>query len=282
VLAIALQGCSRDTLFAHIGHKTCAISESGLGRLTYRPLASSSDRRVFLWNQTALAYEKVTYEYDWSGAQAAFRRALELNPNSADTHYLYALTWLTPTGRRDEAIGEIKKALALDPVSLPRNAGAGYVFYYARRYQDALDQCGRTISLDPSYPQGHWRCFEAYRQLGRYDDAIREKEKAWLLDGEDRRTVEAATAALRQATAKSGERGYWQQEVEIYKRFASPVAVADAYARLAKTNDAFEWLEKGFQSRDSDAVMVAVDPNLDSIRSDPRYKNLLRRIGLPQ
>ncbi len=102
-----------------------------------------------------LAYEKVTFEHDWTGAKEEFQRAIELNPNSADAHYVYALSWLTPTGRHDEAIAEIRKALQLDPVSLPNNQGAVYIFYYARQYQQAVDQCRKTIEMDQNFAGGH-------------------------------------------------------------------------------------------------------------------------------
>lgn len=231
---------------------------------------------------TALAYEEVTFEHDWSAADGEFRRALELNPNSADAHYFYALAWLTPVGRHDEAITEVNKALLLDPLSLPHNQGAVYIFYYARRYQDALDQANKAEALDPNFAEPHWRLFEIYTQLGRIDEALSEKEKAWLLMGDSPGVVLPAIATIRQAAAKSGARGFWQQEAEIFKKYDLPVTVARFYARLGDKNDAFQWLEKGLQYRDSDIPFIAVDPGFDSLRSDPRYKDLVRRIGLPQ
>ena len=229
---------------------------------------------------TQLAYEKVSFEYDWAEAQKEFQRAIELNPNSAEAHYMYALGWLTPYGRHDEAIAEINKTLALDPVSLPHNQGAVYVFYYARKYQQALEQCQKTIDIDPNFSVAHWRLFEVYGQLGRYDESISELEKARLLDGDDPRKVAQSATALRQALAGAGERGYWQQLAINIKASDSFVGVAGAYARIGKKEEAFLWLDKGFQYRDNDLLTLGVDPAFDSLRSDPRYVALMRRIGL--
>jgi len=229
-----------------------------------------------------LAFEESVYEYNWLEAEKEFRRAIELNPNSAEVHYAYALGWLTPAGRHEEAISEIKRTLELDPMSLPHNQGAVYIFYYARRYQEALEQCNKTIALDPNFSNGHWRRMEVYRQLGRYDDAISEKEKALQLDGYPRGQIEAIVAPLRRALANTGARAFWQQEAEIYKQYDQYVNVAGFYARLGQKDEAFRWLEKGFQYRDSDVPYIAVDPAFDTIRSDPRFQKFVRRIGLPQ
>jgi tetratricopeptide (TPR) repeat protein len=229
-----------------------------------------------------LAYEKVTFEHDWTGAKEEFQRAIRLDPNSADAHYNYALSWLTPTGRNDEAIAEIQKTLDLDPVSLPHNQGAVYIFYFARRYQDALNQCRTTIDLDRNFAGGHWRLFEVYTQLGRYDEAVSELETAWLLDGGDRGEVARWIGAYRKSVVRSGGRGFWQQVAKASQIYFGPVYVARAYAHLGQKDDAFIWLEKGFKQRDSDITLIAVDPAFESLHSDPRYADLLRRIGLPQ
>ncbi len=228
-----------------------------------------------------LAFEKVSFEYDWSGAQTEFQRAIELNPNSAEAHYTYALIFLSPSGRHDEAIAEINKTLALDPLSLPHNQGAVYIFYYARNYQQALGQCKKTINMDPNFSTGHWRLSEVYAQLGRYEESISEREKGALLEGQDARQVAAWVTPLRQALAKSGGRGYWQQLAINLASFDSFVGTAAAYARLGQKEEAFHWLDKGFHHRDSDLIFLGVDPAFDSLRSDPRYTTLTGHIGLP-
>jgi TolB-like protein/tRNA A-37 threonylcarbamoyl transferase component Bud32/Tfp pilus assembly protein PilF len=230
-----------------------------------------------------LGYERAVFEYDWAGAKEEFQRAIQVNPNSAEAHYLYALSWLTPTGRHDEAIAEIKRTLELDPMSLPHNQGAVYIFYYARRYQQALDQCRKTIEMNENFAGGHWRLAEVDNQLGDYHEAILELEKARLLSGDKLDEVAAGITALRKALDRSGARGYWQEYRTLLEHgLGSPVEVARAYATLGQKDKAFLWLEKGYKTRDSDIQLIGVDPKLDNLHSDPRFADLMRRIGLPQ
>lgn len=230
-----------------------------------------------------LAFEKVTFEHDWEGAKEEFQRAIQLNPNSAEAHYTYALSWLTATGRHDEAIAEIRKTLELDPLSLPHNQGAVYIFYFARRYQDALNQCRKTIEMDRNFATGHWRLAEVDNQVGNYDEAISELEKAWLLDGGNHDQVSAGIRSLRDAFARSGALGYWQEYGKLLRHgLGGSVEVARVYALLGQKDEAFQWLEKGYKARDSDITLIGVDPQLDNLRSDPRFADLLHRVGLPQ
>ncbi len=230
-----------------------------------------------------LGYEKAVFEYDWPGAREEFQRAIQVNLNSAEAHYLYALSWLTPTGRHDEAIAEIKKTLELDPMSLAHNQGAVYIFYYARRYQQALDQCHKTIEMDENFAGGHWRLVDVDNQIGNYDEAILELEKARLISGHKLDVVTAGIAVLREALEKSGERGYWQAYRSLLESgLGNPVEVARAYAKLGQQDKAFLWLEKGYATRDSDMQLIGVDPSLDDLRSDPRFGDLMHRVGLPQ
>jgi len=223
----------------------------------------------------------VNFEFDWSGAQKEFQRALELNPNSAEAHYFYSLAWLTPSGKHEQAIAEIRQTLALDPLSLPHNQGAAYIFYYARQYPEAVEQCKKTIALDPNFATGHARLSEVYAQLGRYEDSIAESEKAASLAGFDPAEVSRWHASLRLALATAGGRGYWQDVADELKRHDSFYGAAAAYARLGQKQEAFLWLEKAVRAKDNDLIYLGVDPALDSVHSDRRYVAFMQRIGLP-
>jgi serine/threonine protein kinase/tetratricopeptide (TPR) repeat protein len=230
----------------------------------------------------ALASEKATFEYDWSGAQQDFQRAIALNPNSAEAHYMYALIWLSSWGRHDEAIAEIEKTLALDPLSLPHNQGAVYMYYYARRYQRALEQCQKTIAMDPDYPTAHWRSSEVYLALGRYQEAMSEMEKAGSLSGYTPREVIEWITPFRQAYVKSGPAGFWRQQLISNERdLDSSVAMAAAYTHLGRKDEAFRALDKALQYRDDDLIHLGVKPDFDVLHSDGRFQALMKQIGLP-
>jgi tetratricopeptide (TPR) repeat protein len=139
-----------------------------------------------------------------------------------------------------------------------------------------------AIALNPDFSSGHFVCYQVYMQLGRYDEAISEQEKAWQLSGDKPEVVAAGITKLRQALAASGARGLWVEEAKLMPEFQEFVMTAGYYARTGDKDDALRWLKKAVELKDSSAVYIGVDPALDSLRSDPRFTDLLRRIGLQQ
>ena len=233
---------------------------------------------------SALATVKVLYGRDWATAEREFKRAIELNPGYATAHYFYGLLFLTPMGRHQEAIAEMKKALDLDPFSLIINTNLALVFYYARDYDRAIEQARKTLEIDPSFrTPPHLRLRDTYDQKGMYEEAIAEAQKTggrFPLSPED-------AAALRRAYATSGAKGYWQKRVELAKErsrqaYIAPTSIAQNYARLGEKDQAFEWLEKAYEVRDEWLDFIKVEPAFDSLRSDLRFRDLLRRVGLPE
>lgn len=231
---------------------------------------------------TSLGYVKASYDRDWSGAESEYKRALELNPNYATAHYFYALTYLTPLGRHEEAIREMKRALELEPLSIIINTNLGWTFYFARQYDQAIEQCRKALEIDPNFPPAHRRLTEAYEQKGMFAEAIAETEKLTeIAQGKPEVLI-----ALREAYAASRAKGYWQKRLDWWKerskqRYVAPSTIAENYAMLGDKDEAFAWLERAYEDRDEWLLFLKVYPYFDGLRSDPRYHDLLRRLGLP-
>jgi tetratricopeptide (TPR) repeat protein len=221
------------------------------------------------------------YEFDWSSAEKEFRRAIELNPNSANAHHLYA--WhLAMTGRPEEAVKEVKRAQELDPLSLLINTNVGRMFYYARRSDEAIQQCLETLEMDSTFPLAHYVLGMAYAQRRMYDQSIAELQKAVSLD--DRRSI--AWATLGQAYALAGRKVHAVEVIERLNSLAKthyvdPAGFVFVYAGLGDKDQAFAWLERAYQEHSVMISVMKTDSRFDPLRSDPRYADLLQRIGLP-
>ncbi|MCA1630119.1 MAG: tetratricopeptide repeat protein, partial [Acidobacteria bacterium] len=222
-----------------------------------------------------LAAIKATYEWDWQGAEREFKLAIQLNPNYATAHQRYSL-YLPITGRFDEAISEAKKARDLDPLSLPANENVGDILYLARRYDEAKEQLRKTLELDPNYGVAHGTLAKVYDAEGKHEEALDER-----LKGAPPETV----AQMKKLFAASGIRGYWQhrldQVLERAKReYVSPADIALFYARVGDRDQAFAWLGKAMDERSILFNYLVADARFDNLRSDPRFAELLRRVGL--
>ena len=228
----------------------------------------------------ALATLKAFYEWDWAGAERAFKRALELNPNYASAHLWYGL-YLDALGRHEESIAEKKRAQELEPLSLIINAGIGFSFYLAREYDQAIAAQRKTLELDPNFFLEHSNLGLAYEAQGMYEKAIAEHQKAVAFSGGAILTL----ASLGHAYAVSGKRAEAQKILdelhELSKqRYVSPFRIAIIYKGLGKKDQAFAWLEKAYEERDPALNHVKVEPRCDSLRSDPRFTALLKKMRL--
>ncbi|HXM49261.1 MAG TPA: protein kinase [Pyrinomonadaceae bacterium] len=221
-----------------------------------------------------------TYDWDWAKAEREFKRSLELDPNLAITHYRYAWTYLSPMGRHDEAIAEMKRAMELEPLSLTQGANFAAVYLYARQFDKALDQAKKTYDLDPTLVTGqNWMC-HAYEVNGMYAESLAISEKA----AQSNRSL---LAALGYAYAKSGQRSKAEDVLKQWKERAKTKYVANywvaiVYAALGEKDAAFAELEKAYQEHDWFIQRLRVDPYMDSLRDDPRFKDLVRRLGLAE
>ncbi len=233
----------------------------------------------------ALGAEKAGFEYDWAGAEQEFKRAIELNANCADAHFYYSWYLLTPLGRPEPAIAEMKKALELDPLSGIYNTVLGLSYYYARQYDPALQQFNKTLTLDPDFFIAPFHLAWLYSQLGQYPEAITELTKGRLLRGDDHAKVATDEIALRKAFAAQGAKGFWQQIQKWNERDSPNVGEFDTpqvYSRLGEKEKAMVSLEKNYEERAPLVTLLKVDPALDALHSEPRFSDLLRRMNLPE
>ena len=228
----------------------------------------------------SLGNVRFLYDWKWSDAAREFQRALELDPNYATAHIEYAV-YLAAMGRGDEAVAQAREAHRLDPVSQTTNGLQGYVDFLSRRFDEAISQLQNTIALYPDAAFNHRLLAACYEQKHMYPEAFDEYLKADALYG----VPSQALAAHRRAFAASGFNGYLGEELlaqtEESRRFY-PYVRAEVYARLGQTDLALEWLEKVYRSRKHDMAFLKVNPQLDSLRSDPRFQDLIHRVGLPQ
>ena len=238
----------------------------------------------------ALGMEKSHYEFDFPGAQREFLKAIELNPNSAYAHLFYSNCYLTPMGRMSEAISENQRALQLDPLSLPINNFMGMTYMFAGDYEKADEQFQHTVAMDPTFPLAHQYFSFLLTAMGRYEEAIKENQKSELLSGASPEAAAAQAAIKLQAFRQGGEQGYWHKNLELTlqslkeqkEEFESASDVAAAYALAGDKDKAFQWLYKAYGERDGeDITLLKCDPFFKNLRGDPRFADLLRRMGLP-
>jgi TolB-like protein/DNA-binding winged helix-turn-helix (wHTH) protein/Tfp pilus assembly protein PilF len=236
---------------------------------------------------TALAFSKSHLDYDWPTAEREYRRGLELNPSDAQVHLFYSNGYLSPLGRHDEAIAEMKVAAELDPYSLPVQSFLGRTLVWARRYDEALAQYQRANALDPNFAVTHERLAHLYADLGRFNEAIAEESKARTLIGEDADTVRSREEALRHAFAAHGATGYWQTQLDFATAKPNPPEAYDdsfgtaiIYAWLGQKEKAIESLESTYAERTIAMTEIGIEPAFDALRSEPRFHELLRRVGL--
>ncbi len=228
----------------------------------------------------SLAFCLDVFDWDLDSAGKEFRRAIELNPGYATAHHWYA--WhLSLLGRYDEAIAELKKAENLDPLSLIINADLAELLVIARSYDESIRQSRKTIEMDPNFALAHNQLGQAYLQKHMHDEAVAELQKAVQLSGGSPTCI----ANLARAYVASGKRseavkllGDLKNRSNASYPHASEIAVT--YASLGDTDQAMNWLEKGYEERFNPSVLLR--PGFDPLRSDPRFEDLVRRIGLPR
>ncbi len=226
-----------------------------------------------------LAETKFHYDWDWSAAEREFKRAIELKPNFALAHLLYAF-YLADMGRFDEAFAEAKRAQELDPLSLIANMGVGFIFAMARRSDAALDQGRRLLEMEPYFFGAHWLIGTAYYLKGMYEQSIAEHKKALDFGGSP--VILASLGRLYGLSGRRSEALHVIEELsEMRKqRYIPAINIAGVYAGLGEPDQAFEWLERAYQERNSALTSLGVNSALDNLRSDSRFDDLLERVGL--
>jgi len=225
----------------------------------------------------------VDFPYIWNFKQAEdeIKRALELDANSAYAHFVYCIYDMTQ-GRTQEAIRECQRAVELDPLIPIYNAVLSEAYYFARDYDQAKLHAEKALELNANFAQAHLDLGGAYEGKRLYKEAVQEYIRYYELVGQA-----SHAEKLRNAFDKTGCNGYLRQDIANSKSnyssgdLGQAFTIAADYAELSDRGAAFSWLEKAFAAR-SDLLFIKVEPELDNLRSDPRYADLLRRIGLPQ
>jgi TolB-like protein/Flp pilus assembly protein TadD/predicted Ser/Thr protein kinase len=228
---------------------------------------------------TSLGFVKAIYDWDWSGGESEFNRAIALNPNDASAHHLHGAIGLMSMGHPEEATAEEKRALELDPLSVVINWSLGMDFYLAKRYDQAIEQERKTLDMDPNLYLAHDIIARAEVEKSMYKEGIAECMKALTVNPDDA----MAASFLGRANALEGKKADAEKVLdqlnEISKRRYVPAFARVAiYAALGDKDKAFEWLEKGYDERS--LFMIKTVPDYDPLRSDPRFADLLRRMNL--
>ncbi|UCD57558.1 MAG: tetratricopeptide repeat protein, partial [Candidatus Hydrogenedentota bacterium] len=227
------------------------------------------------------AYMKTIYEWDWEYAEREFKRAIELNPGYATAHHWYAYH-LFFMARFDEAIAEMRRALELDPLSLIINREVGLVFTYARRYDEAIEALEKTIEMDPGFVGTHYLLGIAYLQKSMHEEAIRafEREKELPISFDPHR--EGWIGARYGAMGKIDEAKKTLNALlgRLKQEYVSPFILGVMYLVIGESDEGFEWLDKAYEEKDPWLCFLKIEPTLDSVRSDPRYNTLLKKIRL--
>ncbi len=259
---------------------------AGLPAKEYFPRAEAAARRALELDEnlaeahSVLGLVRLQYAWDWSGAEREFKKAIELNPNFPTAHHWYNIM-LGCVGRLDEAMNEIRRAQELDPLSLIINENVGAVFYSMRRYDEAIGQHKKTLELDQNFAGCHSALGDAYCQKGMFAEAIAEHQKVRVLS----ESGPYGLGPLGYAYARSGRVNEAKQVLNQLLAFSKQgyvvsYGIASVYNGLGVRNGALQWLERACEEHDRFIVDVKVDPALDNLRSDVRFKAILQRVGL--
>jgi TolB-like protein/DNA-binding winged helix-turn-helix (wHTH) protein/Tfp pilus assembly protein PilF len=228
----------------------------------------------------SLATVRFNYDWDWAAAATGFRRSIELNPSYATAYQRYSL-YLMAMGRTQESLMQMNRARDLDPLSISMNFSLGWRFYMARQYDQAIEQLRNTLDMDPNFALPRMVLGQAYEQKGSYPQAIAELQKAASISHDSPLVL----GALGHAYGASGNRADAEKILnqlmeQSKKQYVSPFYVAIVYAGLVENDKAIDWLEKAYKDRSNALVFSKVDPQLDSLRSTPRFRSLLHRLTL--
>ncbi len=243
--------------------------------------------------RASLGFFKFIYDWDFAGAERAFKQALDLNPNYAEAHSWSAI-YFANTGRHEEAAVEAKVAVDLDPLSLLMNMTPALAAYLARDYDTAVAHLQKIIEMEPNFPAAHSVLGNVYVQQGLFEQAMAEYQKVLELSKGVAPVEMAMKAIIAHAYAKFGKRNKAIKLLDELTASAqdadqlpgvvnvSPHSIAEIHTALGQTDKAFEWLNKAYEQHDMQMVSLLTNPTLDSLRSDARFADLVRRVGLPR
>ena len=276
--------------YAGLAESYITLSQPWNGDLTPQealPLAEAAARKALAIDdslgEAQLALARVSlYHWDWPAAEKEYRRALELNPNDAMAHAWYG-EYLEAMARTEEAIVELRQAIALDPLSSNHVAHLGSAFYHARQYDQGIREFQKALQLEPDMIYAHQGLGWVYEQKKMYREAIAEQEKGVNLTNRDAFAVASLGMVLGESGRKREAKKLLEELQERSKQgYISPCLIALVHIGLGNRDQAIKSLEQGYTDRDQGMMYLKVDPEMDDLRSDPRFQDLLRRVGLPK
>jgi tetratricopeptide (TPR) repeat protein len=223
-------------------------------------------------------------DWDWDAATREYQRALQLDPNNSRNHVLYGLHFVT-LGKMDESIAQMQRALQLDPLNLNAMTNLGASYFSARRYEEAIAQLNKVLEIDPDYAGAYQFLSLIYEAQGKYDLWLDAAEKSAALNKDA--DALAVYKAARLEYAKAGYRAANRRIAEVLQEqskriYIDPELIASAYIASGDKDKAFFWLEKAFAEKSDLLRLLKTAKTFDSLRSDPRYADLLRRMNLTQ
>lgn len=228
-----------------------------------------------------LAFIKLNYDWDFSGAETEFKRALELNPGNANAHHWYA-HYLVVAGRPKDSLAESNRALELDPLSPIMSVHLGWLYYFLRDYEQALDQLNKTIDLDPNYGLAYWYIGLVKEQQSAFTEALAAMKRGDELL-KDNLVVKADLAHTLAVSGRKTDAAEALQSLLAASRtrYVNPFEIGLVHIGLGLSDEAFQWLNRAYEERSDLMVYLRVDPRLDPIRSDPRFQEIVRRMNFP-
>jgi serine/threonine-protein kinase len=282
---------SPDYALARVGVADCCLLLGWYGTVPpseVMPKAKQAALRALETDDTlalahcALALVHAGYEWNWTEAGREFKRALELGAGFAAPHFHYALDYLTPLGRLDEAIQEIQSAQLLDPLSLITAVALGGCFHRKGRYDAAVERFRAILERAPTFYHAHWSLARTLEQQGKFDQAVEAFQKANELSGCENPLILGELGHCWGAMSRCEEANQLLRELEEMspRKHVSSLSFALVHLGIGEKDLALEFLEKAYQQRARALVWINLDPRFDSLRSDPRFSNLLNRIGI--
>lgn len=229
--------------------------------------------------RTALGWTMLFYDRDWNGAKEQFEKAIALNPSFPAAHQGYA-TYLIAMGDFDRGISEILKAQQLDPVNLNIKGDVGWDLYFARRTDESIAQLKQVLEMDPNFSIAHFFLALAYQEKGMFDQAIAEAQAVALFEGNEYRIATLGDAYARAGKKQEARNILTRLKKASREHYISPYTTGLIYASLGQNDEALDWLEKACNDRFWMMAFLKVDPRWDSLRSHPRFVEILRRTGL--
>ncbi len=275
---------------AGIGHAYAMLGFDWYGGLPSReamPLAKASALRALALDgnlaeaHTALAMVQMLYDWDWSGAEVSFRRAIEINPGHAPAHHWFSL-FLSTRGRHSESLREIMKARELDPLSIIINQNVGRAYHITRRYDEAVEQFQRTLAIDPKFFTTHIMLAQSLAQLSRYEEAMTALRSAQAIAG-IRPLILAELTCVRSLMGRKEEaRQAFRDLTQLAEREHVPLYyLALAYFSVGEESAALDLMDAAYDQRSTVMPWMGIDVGWGTLRRHPRFARLLEKLDLP-